>query len=239
MIVVGSEISLGWTEVRIVISDIGLAFLSVGGGRFLGAKCTIGIEHLWELGSIRDEPVGYLLHLLQSSLVFLCHLLYYNHSNNFPSLKRVHQLCQQITMACFRGTPTSQHFSFQFRQFSHRLFVLQDVLFVFLNATLPSILLNSEGISPEATGCSRDIVIVPTNIDMVLVVEPLHQVVVALLPEMFNFDVDHSCFRLFLLPFRCWLHLLLLHCFIHWFLYVLLLLFRLLHQYNSYNSLII
>jgi hypothetical protein len=47
-----------------------------GGGRggLLGPEGAVGIEHFGELRGVGDETVGDLLHLLEGSLTFLCHL---------------------------------------------------------------------------------------------------------------------------------------------------------------------
>jgi len=97
-------------------------------------------------------------------------------------------------MASFRGTPAAKHLALQLWQLGHELFVLEDVFFVFLDASFPAILLHFKGIGPDATCCSRNVVVVPANIDMVFVLKPFKKVVVALLSEVVDFDIDHSCF---------------------------------------------
>ena len=118
-------------------------------------------------------------------------------------------------MATFRGAPASQHFSFQLPQVLHQLWTAEQVLLELLDASFPSVLVDLEGIGPLTSNCALHIVILPSDVDMIGVFQPLQQVFVAHLAQELHLNVYHSRLAalLFLYVFnllRLFLHLLFL-----------------------------
>lgn len=124
-------------------------------------------------------------------------------------------------MATLRRAPASKHFSFQRLQFLHQLRAAEQVFLELLDASVPAVLVDFEGIGPLAGNCTRHIVILPTDVDMVRVFQPLQQIFVARLAQELDLHVYHSCLAALLLLYVFGL----LGLFLHLLLFLLLLLF--------------
>lgn len=95
-------------------------------------------------------------------------------------------------MAGVRGAPTPKHLSFQLLNSSQLLRIAQQVLLVPLNAAISTIVVNFKGVSPLTLLGPLDIGILTTNIDMLVILQPLNQRMIAILTKLGDFDIDNS-----------------------------------------------
>lgn len=102
-------------------------------------------------------------------------------------------------MAILRRTPTSQHLSFQRFQLLHQFRAAEQVLLELLDASIPAVLVDLEGISPLASNCTLHIVIMPSDVDMIGIFQPLQQVFIPHLAQELHLHVYHSRLALLLL----------------------------------------
>ena len=94
-------------------------------------------------------------------------------------------------MAVFRRAPAAQHFPFQRFQFLHQFGAAEEVFFELLDAAVSAVLADLERIGPDTGHCARHIVVMPSDVDMVGVLEPLKQVLVTHLAQELDLYVDH------------------------------------------------
>jgi hypothetical protein len=98
-----------------------------------------------------------------------------------------------MTVATLRSAPASKSLSFQLIYPPHQFLILQKVLLKFLNASVSAVIVHFEGIGPDASGCTWNIVVLPTNVDVIGILKPIQQVFIADLPKRVNFHIGYTC----------------------------------------------
>ena len=101
-------------------------------------------------------------------------------------------------MTSFGFAPASKGFSFEIWKLFHQLLVSQNPFSVFLNAPVPTVLLDFELVGPFTAYCTWHIMRhVSANVNVIRVWGPLFKVFVTWFSQKLHFYVDYSSWLLF------------------------------------------